>query len=82
MRAAVLSTVDKTDASEGITTLHVSYTGTTKEAEQAREDALHNELQVAPPCRPVAQASHSAWQEQGVWPVARCTLCSLDTVVL
>jgi hypothetical protein len=54
----VLSTVDKSNAEEGILTLRVSYTGTTKEADEAREDALHNELQVLVfwvtyrPCKP------------------------------
>ena len=43
------STVDKSKEEEGVLTMSIAYTGTTKEAEQARADALQNELQVGPP---------------------------------
>ena len=41
---AVLSSVDRSQQDEGIITLKMSYTGTTDEVRQAREEALQNEL--------------------------------------
>ena len=40
----MLSSVDRSQQHEGIITLKMSYTGTTGEVRQAREEALQNEL--------------------------------------
>jgi hypothetical protein len=48
----VYSSIDKSKEAEGVLTMSIAYTGTTKEAEQARVDALHNELQVKTPSLP------------------------------
>ena len=45
MGLAVLTSVDRRHQHEGITTLKISYTGTTDETRQAREDAQQNEMQ-------------------------------------
>ena len=45
MGCAVLTSVDRTHQDEGIITLKISYTGTTDETRQAREEALQNEMQ-------------------------------------
>ena len=44
MWCAVLSSVDRSQQHEGIITLKMSYTGTTDEVRQAREEALQNDL--------------------------------------
>ena len=72
---AVYSTVDKSNESEGILTLRVAYTGTTKEAEQARADALQNELQVPLPPFPAPVAT-SMLDPSGAFTASICRKAS------
>ena len=44
-QCAVLTSVDRSQQHEGITTVKMSYTGTTDEAQQAHRDALANEVE-------------------------------------